>query len=911
MAVPVDFRIEIAPGVDPDASVGTWNWLDITSYRRQKSDLEINFGRDDESSEVEPGDVSTTINLRDGLLSNRNANSQLFRKLRVNTPFRIRYPRTLVSTFDTNVASGWGTAESGQTWQTLSGIWSVSGGKGNASLASAGTFSRMLLPKVGSDFSMVYSLNCPVLPTGASWTNGVMIRYIDANNFYLVRTTLTPGGQVILYITRYFQGVTTDLASNVSTGVSYDTNSTIWTRIYAIAGGIRARVWTGALADEPADVWTPTAGAPTWHVTAADGNLDGIDLGFRPQRDLGNTNAGTFGVTMDNIQVDSFLYAGFVPEWSPRWDKSGKDATATFAAAGPLRKMAQGEDRVESALTGYLSTAASSNLWPFEEDSDATQAASAIAGGTPAVTRSVSFNAEAGVVDGSLTMAKIDSASTLAAMRCTVDTGSDPQGILFFRFANLPTASNPTLVEWRTLGTIARWQIRANATGFNLHAFDVTGAEVLAGTTVTYQIDPLQPFSLRLKLTQVSGDVFWELAWSQVGSGIFWGTDGTVTGQTNGRITEARVTGHADLVDNLFGMVWAGPASFQYVSTVFLLITAGYASECANNRVSRIGTQAGYKYTGVAGTYEQLGAQVPDAPLTVIKEAMEADGGRLYERGFGIAIVPRRGLTHVPVTLALDWSAGDLAEAPDPTDDDQRLRNRWTIKRKNGSEYTFESAESIAKHGRIGDSKEINIYLDSRLPGFAAWQTALSTYDALRWPVIQIDLVSNPHLLHDFLACKIGSRVTIANPKSQIPGQVIDLVIEGMKITLGRHKFLVELACSPARPWDVGIYDDSTHATKYDAATSTIASPGIDATTTSIPISTVKASERWSTSGTPYDWQLDDTDSEIVTVTSITAASGSGPYTQTATVVRGVNGVQIAHSSGEKVSLARPAHWGL
>jgi hypothetical protein len=50
---------------------------------------------------------------------------------------------------------------------------------------------------------------------------------------------------------------------------------------------------------------------------------------------------------------------------------------------------------------------------------------------------------------------------------------------------------------------------------------------------------------------------------------------------------------------------------------------------------------------------------------------------------------------------------------------------------------------------------------------------------------------------------------------------------------------------------------------------------------------------------------------ERVTVTAMTAAAGTGPYTQTATVTRSVNGVVKAQLSGARVNVYNSRRWGL
>ncbi|HEY9415615.1 MAG TPA: hypothetical protein VIQ30_12705, partial [Pseudonocardia sp.] len=66
--------------------------------------------------------------------------------------------------------------------------------------------------------------------------------------------------------------------------------------------------------------------------------------------------------------------------------------------------------------------------------------------------------------------------------------------------------------------------------------------------------------------------------------------------------------------------------------------------------------------------------------------------------------------------------------------------------------------------------------------------------------------------------------------------------------------------------------------------------------------------DAWSTTAEPYDWLVGG---ERMTVTNMTAPAGSGPWTQTATVVRAVNGVSKAQTAGTSVYLADTKRWGL
>jgi hypothetical protein len=95
----------------------------------------------------------------------------------------------------------------------------------------------------------------------------------------------------------------------------------------------------------------------------------------------------------------------------------------------------------------------------------------------------------------------------------------------------------------------------------------------------------------------------------------------------------------------------------------------------------------------------------------------------------------------------------------------------------------------------------------------------------------------------------------------------------------------------------------------WGSKTTTLAED-IDLTETAWNISTSSRWETWSTTATGYQWELDG---ESVTVTGMTAATGTGPYLQTATVVRGqgVDGITKTHSNGSAVRRANPARYGL
>jgi len=75
-----------------------------------------------------------------------------------------------------------------------------------------------------------------------------------------------------------------------------------------------------------------------------------------------------------------------------------------------------------------------------------------------------------------------------------------------------------------------------------------------------------------------------------------------------------------------------------------------------------------------------------------------------------------------------------------------------------------------------------------------------------------------------------------------------------------------------------------------------------------VPISTAQWNTGWSSTAVPYEVVIGP-ERLRVTAMSAPAGTGSGPRTQDATVVRGVNDVVTAHPAGSSVRLADPVRW--
>lgn len=887
-----DIRVDIAPDAEPDGDSTDWLWRDISAYRRQAVDIELNVGRDDETTDAEPADSSLVFDLRDGLLSPRNPNSELYGRIGVNTP--IRYRLGIISDdFNRTVASGLGVTSSGHTW-SASSTYSVSSGAGHATFATANLASEAVITDMAAlDVDILYSVSLPVLTLGGPWISVAVLRRLDSSNAYRVFTELKPAGVITMKIVNREDGLNSDLIE-VTAAATYSAGGRVWTRVQAEGGTIRGKCWTGLVGDEP----------DAWDLSAQATRAVGAGIGLLQWRFSTNTNPGSLTIDIDDFSAEALIWQGNVPEWKPRWSKGGEDATVPVAPAGPLRRLNAGRPPIKSPITRQLSQYNPAGYWPFEDDGNATSAASGLPGGRAAAATDVDFSADTDALPGAASMTKINSTASRVSGTVTGLGSAEFSGMMFWKLAALP-GGDVLLFELASQGTIRKWRVYVNGSAFVLRGYSSSGA-LLVDAGTFFIIDPLVTFSIQLETEQDGSDIDWTLLWNTVGDDVFWAVGGTVAGSC-GPLTGFSIVGSTGLVDALFGQVWLGNEDLPYVDPTFLRVASGYAGELAADRVLRLCVEENVVVTVADGDSEPLGRQRPGKFLDLLREAATSDMGILSERASGLAYLPRGGRYLPPVAMELDWTGGDFAEAPEPADDDQILRNRWVVKRVGGSEATHDDPASIARHGLVGDVMDVNIETDARLPQLAAWRIAMTTLDQMRWPSISIDLIAHPELIPSFLAVREGSRITVINPKNQVPGIEIDLIVQGIKQTIGRNVWDVDMACSPAQPWtQVGVWNDS--GSRKDSSTTTLAAIS-DETDTTLTLSVDSPiTEVWSVTASGYMLSVGG---EWVELQSMGAPTGTGPYEQIATVLRSRNGVIKAHEIGTPVRLASPVRRAL
>lgn len=197
-------------------------------------------------------------------------------------------------TFTRTVAAGsWGTSTGGQAWTLDQGTTterSVDGTRGLVAMPSAvSTLRFQILPQAVGDCEIRTRLSVSQVATGASLVPGVLLRYVDALNYYRARIHFGTGGLLFASITRD----TTQIGGSPQLPGTYTAGAEFEMRVRLIGHRILMRVWPVGKS-EP-EKWHHEATVTTNPIGA--GRVGTTVSGF-----AGNTNVAPVA-SCDNFEV--------------------------------------------------------------------------------------------------------------------------------------------------------------------------------------------------------------------------------------------------------------------------------------------------------------------------------------------------------------------------------------------------------------------------------------------------------------------------------------------------------------------------------------------------------------------------------------------------------------------------------
>lgn len=185
-------------------------------------------------------------------------------------PYLCPSPVQISDTFTRTVASGWGSADTGQLWTATGGVagdYSVSGGQGRHLIPATGVSRRTTVTQPQPDVDMYADMGVSQVATGDILYLALTARTVDSNNFYMIRAEFLTTGFVFLSLRKNVAGVQTQLDS-WSVQLPYTAGAMFTARFEVRGTLLRGKLWPAGTA-EP-DEWAVSA---TDTVFAASGSV--------------------------------------------------------------------------------------------------------------------------------------------------------------------------------------------------------------------------------------------------------------------------------------------------------------------------------------------------------------------------------------------------------------------------------------------------------------------------------------------------------------------------------------------------------------------------------------------------------------------------------------------------------------
>lgn len=638
------------------------------------------------------------------------------------------------------------------------------------------------------------------------------------------------------------------------------------------------------------------------------------ELYLRYQKDASGS-AGADAVYVDDLRFMFSRAAVEISSWRP--DRTlgfgpGKGRQwCSVTAEGLLRRVGSWTEVLQSAMTrAILGWPGLLGFWPGEDGRSAT-AMSNLTTGAPATVTEVTFGDEESPGGGSTSVA-LDTASVLSGAFLAGST-TGWQVSWSFRLAAIPAlAATQPLMRWSTSNGYT-WVIGVTSTTYTIDVTDRLGVSVL-GSAISFGTgaEPNQWITMRFMASVSGGTVTYELGWYPEGAPVIYFAGSTFAGSL-GRLQSWRVTGNAYLNDGWLAYVYAvtGTTDDVLVDDITQSFN-GFADETAGDRFVRLMGEEGLAYTlaGASADTELMGPQRPDRLYELLRECRDTDGGLMHDSQGEVGITMRTRQSIYGQSPALELTYGvDVADPLTPELDDLGTANQVTATQRDGGSATATDTTSSMSIlppplgvGVYKKDVDVNVSDESRLEQIAAWWRGQGTVPDARYSSVTVDLDANPELEADAQRVAPGDRLTIAD----LDPDLIDLmVLSAMDRQANQKRRTITYACLPYRQYEVAEYDDATK--RYDSLTSTL-NASYSSTASPMVVTFTNRDDAWSTVSEPYDWMVAG---ERITVTSMGAVTGSGPYTQSATVTRSINGVVKAQTAAAPVHIATPGRYAL
>jgi hypothetical protein len=585
---------------------------------------------------------------------------------------------------------------------------------------------------------------------------------------------------------------------------------------------------------------------------------------------------------------------------------------------GLLRRIGQWTEPLRSPMTrGASKIAGLYGHWPLEDDSSASVLTQTVPGApTGTYVGDVTLGSDIRP-DGAARTAVLGAGGVLRGLFAS-SSGSGWQISFAYKLPAVPgSTTREVIFRWTdTLGRVWTWEASSSTRATVVTAADGT---VLMSSSSTYgSVQPDEWLRVRVHVTVSGSTVTVENGWHNEPATTVIGLAGTFTGTSTGQLVSWDATQGPYTSGAAYTCVLGtNDTSVDLILDPYILAQfRGYRDERAGQRYSRLMTEAGLPWgaLGSAGS-ERMGPQ-PEGPLLdLIRECRDTDDALVYDARHGAHATFRARNRRYPTGSEPTFAAEDLVVLPDEVTDDLGVANLVTVVDATGVEETREATtgplstqpppDGVGTYERRHDVNVIDPAL--RVGELAGYWLERGTVEAPRFPQVTFQLdrdagfASGAGTREAVLDLDIGSVFYL----SGVAEDDVALYVIGYDESIAWPKgHFITFTCAPLGPFAAGVYDSTEY--RYDLRTSTLDGDH-SAAATSLDL-TIVDDESWSTTDPPYDLLISG---ERVTVTAMSARTGSGPYAQTATVTRNVNGVTKALPDGAEVHVATPGRWGM
>lgn len=548
-----------------------------------------------------------------------------------------------------------------------------------------------------------------------------------------------------------------------------------------------------------------------------DCSLNNRDGRFSPR----NPNSPLYGKIGRNTQirvkvtynaVTYIRFTGEVVSWPSRWDVSGKDIWVPLKAAGILRRLGQGTKPLRSPLFRAIQGSSPADHWPLDDAASAVSAANAVSGGQPMRPNGATlpeFAATAGPAGDLGPLAYLNARSLYATSQSAATTswavelavqaeelggGNDGQ-LLFFRTAN---------AEWylwtqTTTAGMALYSVASAAGGPDMTMVASEQAD-WAGEWHHYVITATPNGS------NIDGKLYFD------GQLLLSGTSAAAaTASTPRRLYVNAANQNPGYIDMSAGHIAIyNSASDINVADRYQAFLA-WAGQQAHARFSENCSQAGISAVVTGSTSQQMGAERHVTLLQSLRDCEDVDQAFLHEQRDAPGLKFRTlSSKYNQIPIPLSYTTKGLAHPLDPEPDDLNVANDREVKRRTGSSVRRELTSGPLSVqdppdgiGRIDDTITIDAHTDDQLEHIANWRLHVGTWDAERYPRVNINLAANPALIPTIAPADSGDLIIVSDLPSWLPPEDAELIVEGYREVIGFYDWDLTFNMSPAGPYNV------------------------------------------------------------------------------------------------------------